>query len=411
MTAGTNDLKKLIYLDNPATTPCDPRVIEAMLPYFLERFGNPHARNHAYGWTAESGVDTAQEHIAKALGCEPREVIFTSGATEANTMALRGVLGRPEATKGHLGRHIITTQTEHKSILSCCQQLEQEGVRVTYLPVGEDGRIVLDDLEVALKEPTELVSIAAVNNETGVIQPLQEIGALCQAQGTLFHTDATQALGKMALDLKGWNVALASFSAHKVYGPKGIGALYLRRQPSIRLRPILPGGGQQKGIRGGTLPVPLCVGFGEACRIVTEEGNSERARIANLSRRLVEGLSAIPHAHLNGDPAHKVPHIVNMGFPYVEGESLAMGLETICVSTGSACSSERLEPSYVLRAMKADELVTQSSIRFGLGRFTTEAEIETTLVKVAEVVQKLRELSPLWEMVQNGINLDTIEWR
>lgn len=404
----TNAPQDLIYLDYPATTPCDPRVVEAMLPYFTERFGNPHARNHAHGWTAEKAIDQARQSVAKTLGVNPEEILFTSGATESNTMALRGVLG--ETSKRPI-RHVITTQTEHKSILSCCQQLEQEGVRVTSLPVGKNGRISLDDLEAALKESAMLVSIAAVNNETGVTQPLREIGALCQTYGALFHSDATQALGKMPLDLKGWGVALASFSAHKVYGPKGIGVLYLRRQPRVHLRPLLPGGGQQKGLRGGTLPVPLCVGFGEACRIVMEEGESERVRIANLSRRLVEGLSALPYARLNGDPTSKVPHIVNMGFPYIEGESLVMGLENICVSTGSACSSERLEPSYVLRAMEADELVMQSSIRFGLGRFTTPDEIETTIAKVSEVFYRLRDLSPLWEMVQQGLDLSTIEWK
>lgn len=408
MAAATNDFQNLIYLDNSATTPCDPRVVKAMLPYFTEQFGNPHARNHVHGWKAEEGVNQARQHIAEALGVEASEVFFTSGATESNTWALRGVLDRSNLKKEP---HILTTQTEHKSILSCCQQLEQEGVRVTYLPVGSDGRISLSDLEEALQEPAVLVSIAAVNNETGVIQPLHEIGALCQAHGVLFHSDATQALGKMPLDLKGCNIALASFSAHKVYGPKGIGTLYIRRQPAVRLRPFLPGGGQQKGLRGGTLPVPLCVGFGEACRIMIAEGERECARIAALSHCLIEGLSSLPYAHLNGDPAHKVPHIVNMGFPYVEGESLAMGLETICVSTGSACSSERLEPSYVLRAMGADELVMQSSIRFGLGRFTTEEEIKTTVAKVREVVQRLRDLSPLWEMVQQGVDLDRIEWK
>lgn len=382
-----------------------------MLPYFTTRFGNPHARNHAHGWTAEEGVERARHQIAEALGATDSEIVFTSGATEANTMALRGVLPLHRSSSASTP-HIITTQTEHKSILSLGQQLETEGIRITYLPVETDGRVLLTVLEAALCDaPASLVSIAAVNNETGVIQPMAEIGALCQRFAVPFHTDATQALGKMPLDLSGWNVALASFSAHKLYGPKGIGALYVRRKPGLKLRPLLPGGGQQKGIRGGTLPVPLCVGFGAACQIVQEEGVTERTRIARLSQRLIEGLSRIPFAHLNGAPRFKVPHIVNMGFPYVEGESLAMGLETICVSTGSACSSSTLEPSYVLRAMGADELVVQSSLRFGLGRFTTEAEIETTIAKVIQTVEALRALSPLWEMAQNGIDLNTIEWK
>lgn len=403
-----------IYLDNPATTPCDPRVVEKMLPFFTQFFGNPHSRNHALGWTAEDAVMQARCQVATILGAEEREIIFTSGATEANTLALRGMMMR--CRRAHLSQapHLITTQTEHKSVLTCCRQLESEGAIVTYLPVGADGRISLQDLEDAISPTTRLVSVAAVNNETGVIQPLEDIGALCKERGLLFHTDATQALGKMPLDLSRWNVALASFSAHKVYGPKGIGALFLRNHLPVRLYPLVPGGGQQRGLRGGTLPVPLCVGFGEACRLLSdvEEHTAELKRIAQLSQKLVAGLiERIPLAHVNGSLEHKVPHIVNMSFPYIEGESLAMSLANICVSTGSACSSEKLEPSYVLKAMGADELSVQSSLRFGLGRFTTEEEIQITLQATQEAVQKLRDLSPLWEMRLKGVDIKEIQWR
>lgn len=402
-----------IYLDNPATTPCDPRVVEKMLPYFTQSFGNPHSRNHALGWAAEDAVTQARWQIAAALGCDEREVVFTSGASEANILVLRGVMMRSQKAHGSCAPHLITTQTEHKSILTCCHQLEREGVQVTYLPVDSEGRIRLRDLEESLRPTTDLVSVAAVNNETGVIQPLQEIGAFCKEHNLLFHTDATQALGKIPLALEAWNVAFASFSAHKIYGPKGVGVLYIRSQLPVRLYPIFAGGGQQRGLRGGTLPVPLCVGFGEACHILTnaEEHSAEVKRITELSRKLYEGLvSNIPLARLNGSLEHKVPHILNVLFPYVEGESLAMSLPHICVSTGSACSSEKLEPSHVLKAMGVDEVAAQSSIRFGLGRFTTPEEIDTVVQATITAVQRLRELSPLWDMYQSGVDFSTIQW-
>lgn len=404
---------ELIYLDYPATTPCDERVIAAMQPYFGQFFGNPHSRNHPYGWRSDEAVQLARQQIAQTLQVEPDSIIFTSGATEANTLALRGVLMQKHRTHSSIKEplHLITTQTEHKSILTCCRLLETEGFEITYLPVDTGGRICLEDLKANLRPSTVLVSIAAVNNETGVIQPLNEIGKICQQHDILFHTDATQALGKMPLNLSDWNVSLASFSAHKIYGPKGIGALYLRRKPPVRLYSFLAGGGQQKGMRGGTLPVPLCVGFGEACRILTTTVDSENERIHMLSQRLLKGLTAIPLAHLNGDRVHKVPHILNVSFPYIEGESLAMSLKNICVSTGSACSSDKLEPSYVLQAMHQDDLSIQSSIRFGLGRFTTEQEVEMTIQAAAQAVQKLRDLSPLWEMYQSGTDLSNISWK
>lgn len=404
-------LDEVIYLDYPATTPCDPRVLEKMEPYFYKFFGNPHSRNHAYGWVSEEAVDIARMHIADFLHVDDREIIFTSGASESNVLAIRGMMMQHQRQRNAYLNHLITTQTEHKSVLSCCRQLEEEGFQVTYLPVNEDGLINLSELKDHIKENTLLVSIAAVNNETGVIQPMKEIGDICFEHNVFFHTDATQALGKIPIDFSSWNVAMASCSAHKIYGPKGIGALYIRRKPSIKLRSFLMGGGQQRGLRGGTLPVPLCVGFGEACKILTENNDIELGRIFNLSQRLLEGLlKNIPLSRMNGSILHKVPHILNMGFSYVEGESIAMGLDNICVSTGSACSSERLESSYVLRAMHADEFVIQSSIRFGLGRFTTEREIDLTIEKTTEVVQKLRELSPLWDMYKAGVDFGTIKW-
>lgn len=404
---------KRIYLDYAATTPCDPRVVEQMLPYFTQNFGNPHSRNHAYGWEAAEAVSIAKMNIADLVNVDEREIFFTSGATEANILAIRGHMLNLRTLRNTYLTHMITTQVEHKSILACCKLLEKEGTSVTYLPVNSEGLVNVHELEMSLRAQTGLVSIAAVNNETGVIQPMEEIGACCLANNVALHTDATQALGKIPVDLVRWNVSMASFSSHKVYGPKGIGALYVRRKPSIKFYPIFTGGGQQRGVRGGTVPVPLCVGFGAACRIFSDkaEQQEEAHRIAHLSRQLYEGLSDIPLAHLNGGLYDRVPHIINMSFPYIEGESLAMCLRDICVSTGSACSSDKLEPSYVLKAMKADDLTVQSSIRFSLGRYTTEKDIETTVKATIEAVRKLRNLSPLWEMYKSGIDFNTIQWR
>jgi cysteine desulfurase len=402
-------LDNFVYLDYPATTPCDPRVFEKMSPYFCKLFGNPHSASYALGWASNDAVEVAYAQIADFLNVDKQEIIFTSGATESNLIALRGVMTSRQKTEQN---HLITTQTEHKSTLTCCKQLENEGFNVTYLPVNSDGLIDLDELSRSITEQTRIVSVVAVNNETGVIQPMEQIGQICLERNVLFHTDATQALGKIPIDFQKWNVALASFSAHKVYGPKGIGALYIRKKPPVKLRPVQIGGGQQRGVRGGTIPVPLCVGFGEACRLLQEEFHSDLARISHLSNRLLTGLQTNdPLARLNGSSQNKVPHIVNIGFPFVEGESIAMGMENICVSTGSACSSDQLEASHVLKAMHVDDIHVQSSIRFGLGRFTSDDDVDYTIKKTTTAVQRLREMSPLWDMYKNGIDLKTIKWK
>lgn len=397
-----------IYLDYAATTPCDPRVFAKMAPFFSQFYGNAHSKNHAYGWASDEAVDIARMHLADFFGVDDREIIFTSGATESNTLALRGVMEQQRVS----GRtHLITSQIEHKSVRSCCRQLEEEGVKVTYLPVDEAGVVDVNALADAISDQTGLVSIMAVNNETGAIQPMQEIADLCAAHGVLFHSDLTQALGRIEMRIQQWNLALASFSSHKIYGPKGVGGLFVRRRPRVRLRVQVPGGGQEYGLRGGTLPVPLCVGFGEACRILREEADSELPRIATLHNILVDGiLEGVPFAHLNGDRLRKVPHITNIAFPYVEGESLIMQLGNVCVSTGSACSSTQLEPSYVLQAMRADDFAIQSSLRFSIGRFTTQAEIEAVIPKVIAAVERLRALSPLWDMKKAGVDFSTIQW-
>lgn len=400
-----------IYLDYAATAPCDPRVFEKMEPFFCKFFGNMHSKNHAYGWTADEAVAIARMHIADFFGVDDREIIFTSGATEANMLALRGVMYQHQQHRNPNKTHLITSTIEHPSVLNCCHQLEEEGFEVTYIPVNEQGIINLNTLANAITTRTLLVSIMAVNNETGVIQPMKEIGDICFDRGVVFHSDLTQAVGRMEIDLRLWNVGLASFSSHKIYGPKGIGALFVRRRPFVRLRSVMPGGGQERGIRGGTLPVPLCVGFGEACRILHKESQSEFPRIAELHNLLLDGiLEAVPFSHLNGDRLHKVPHITNIAFPYVEGESLIMELGNICVSTGSACSSSRLEPSHVLKAMHANDLSVQSSLRFSLGRFTTREDVEKTITQLAAGVERLRALSPLWDMYQEGVDFSTIRW-
>ncbi|TVY59628.1 Cysteine desulfurase [Lachnellula suecica] len=397
-----------IYLDMQATTPLDPRVLDAMLPYYSGLYGNPHSRTHAYGWETDSAIETARENVAKLIGADPKEIIFTSGATESNNMSVKGVarfFGR-----GGKKNHIITSQTEHKCVLDSCRHLQDEGFEVTYLPVQNTGLIDMAELEAAIRPETCLVSIMSVNNEIGVIQPLEEIGKLCRSRKVFFHTDGAQAVGKIPMDVNKMNIDLMSISSHKIYGPKGMGACYVRRRPRVRIDPIISGGGQERGLRSGTLAPALVVGFGEACRIAKEESDYDSKRIKMLSDRLLKGLLSLEHTTQNGDPEHFYPGCVNVSFAYVEGESLLMALKDIALSSGSACTSASLEPSYVLRALGSSDESAHSSIRFGIGRFTTEGEIDYVLKAVKERVTFLRELSPLWELVQEGVALDSIEW-
>lgn len=461
-----------IYLDAQATTPMDPRVLDAMLPFMTGMYGNPHSRTHAYGWETEKAVEQARANIADLIGADPKEIIFTSGATESNNMSIKGV-ARFFKRSGKKN-HIITSQTEHKCVLDSCRHLQDEGFEVTYLPVQSNGLIDMAQLEAAMRPETCIVSIMTVNNEIGVVQPVDEIGRLCRSKKVFFHTDAAQAVGKIPIDVNKMNVDLMSISGHKIYGPKGIGACYVRRRPRVRLEPLITGGGQERGLRSGTLAPPLAVGFGEAARICKEEmevryfaisnacvlqfddylllhawlseqlvcfagapwrqqcrGYDFRAvsrvfqetgedsadliqydtkRITTLSNRLLDGLLAMEHTTLNGDRERHYPGCVNVSFAYVEGESLLMALKDIALSSGSACTSASLEPSYVLRALGSSDESAHSSIRFGIGRFTTDAEIDYVLKAVQDRVTFLRELSPLWELVQEGIDLNTIEW-
>ncbi|KAF2203233.1 cysteine desulfuras-like protein [Delitschia confertaspora ATCC 74209] len=397
-----------IYLDMQATTPLDPRVLDAMLPFMTGLYGNPHSRTHAYGWETEKAVENAREHLANLVGADPKEIIFTSGATESNNMSIKGVarfFGR-----GGKKNHIITSQTEHKCVLDSCRHLQDEGFQVTYLPVQTNGLIDMAQLEAAMRPETCLVSIMSVNNEIGVIQPIEEIGRLCRSKKIFFHTDAAQAVGKIPMDVNKMHIDLMSISGHKIYGPKGVGACYVRRRPRVRLDPIISGGGQERGLRSGTLAPPLAVGIGEAARICKEDMEYDSKRITMLSNRLLDGLLSLEHTTLNGDRERHYPGCVNVSFAYVEGESLLMALKDIALSSGSACTSASLEPSYVLRALGSSDESAHSSIRFGIGRFTTEAEIDYVLKAVRERVTFLRELSPLWEMVQEGIDLNSIEW-
>lgn len=396
-----------IYLDYQATTPCDPRVVEKMLPYFTQHFGNPHSRSHPEGWLAENAVEEAREEVAQIINADPREVIFTSGATESNNLAIKGVAYFYKDKKNH----IITSVTEHKCVLDTCRHLEQEGFEVTYLPVQTNGLIDLETLKAAIKDSTLIVSIMAVNNEIGVIQPLTEIGKICRERGVFFHTDAAQAVGKIALDVEAMNIDLMSISSHKLYGPKGIGALFVRRKPRVRLQAMINGGGQERGMRSGTLPTPLCVGFGEACAIAKAEMIEETARIKKLSDRFYDTITKrLPEVYLNGDPLQRVPANLNLSFAYVEGEGLMMGIKDLSVSSGSACTSSSLEPSYVLRAIGVGEELAHTSIRFGFGRFTTDKEVDRAIEKIIKAVEKLREMSPLWEMAQEGIDISSIQW-
>ena len=403
----STDIRFPIYLDNQATTPMDPRVLDKMMPYFTEKFGNPHSRSHAYGWEAEAGIELAREQVAELINANPKEVVFTSGATEANNIAIKGVAEFYGAKK----KHIITAQTEHKCVLESCRYLEQKGFDITYLPVQTDGLIDLDVLKAAMREDTLLVSIMMVNNEIGVVQPVAEIGKLCRANGTFFHTDAAQSFGKMPIDIEAMNIDLMSISGHKIYGPKGVGALYVRRRPRVRIKSILSGGGQERGFRSGTLPTPMVVGLGEAARIAKAEMSKDTAHIKELSDYfLSEVMDKIPDVVLNGSREQRITGNLNLSFSYIEGESMIMALKELAVSSGSACTSASLEPSYVLRAIGVGEDMAHTSIRFGFGRFTTMAEVEYAVTVIKASINKLREMSPLWEMAQEGIDISKIEW-
>ncbi len=396
-------LKFPIYLDYHATTPVDPRVLEAMLPYFTERFGNAASRNHALGWQAEEAVEVGRKQIAALIGASAKEIVFTSGATESDNLAIKGVAWMHRSK----GDHIITAVTEHKAVLDTCKRLEKEGFQVTYLPVGRDGLIDLAQLRQAITPKTILISIMAANNEIGVLQPIRDIGAIARERGVLFHTDAVQAAGKVPFDVNQMNVDLASLSAHKMYGPKGVGALFVRRKnPRVVIAPVIDGGGHERGMRSGTLNVPGIVGFGKAAELCRQEMDEESRRVTALRDRLHAGLARnLDRVHVNGSMEHRLPGNLNVSFAYVEGESLLMGINDICVSSGSACTSASLEPSYVLKALGTGDDLAHSSIRFGLGRFTTEEEIEYVVEKVTSVVTRLREMSPLYELAREGVDL------
>jgi cysteine desulfurase len=398
-----------IYMDNHATSQLDPRVLEAMLPFFTSKFGNAASRNHSFGWDAEQGVETAREQIARLIGATAKEIIFTSGATESNNLAIKGIAEMYRER----GNHIITQVTEHKAVLDTCKRLEKYGYRVTYLPVKADGLIDLDDLKRAMDDKTILVSIMFANNEIGVVQPVAEIGKLCHERNVIFHTDGVQAVGKIPIDVNAMNIDVLSLTAHKLYGPKGAGALYVRRRnPRVQISAQLDGGGHERGMRSGTLNVPGIVGLGAACEIAREEMATETERLIRLRERLKAKLEgALDYVQVNGSMEHRLPGNLNMSFVYVEGESLLMGINEIAVSSGSACTSATLEPSYVLKALGLGDDVAHSSIRFGLGRFNTEAEVDYVADKLIDVVQKLRELSPLYEMVKEGIDISKIEWQ
>lgn len=401
-------MKLPIYLDNNATTRTDPRVVEAMLPFFTEHYGNAASRNHAFGWEAETAVDAARDQIAKVIGATGKEIIFTSGATESTNLALKGVA----AMYKKKGNHFITQVTEHKATLDTCKRLERDGCPVTYLPVDQYGRVSAEQVRNALTDKTICVSIMAANNEIGTVQPLAEIGKVCKEKGVLFHTDAVQAYGKLPLDVQAMGIDLLSLSGHKIYGPKGIGGLYVRKKdPRVRLEPMIDGGGHERGMRSGTLPVPLCVGLGKAAELARTEMADEIARTHQLRERLRTGImDRLPETYLNGHPTERLPGNLNLSFAYVEGEGLMMGMKDIAVSSGSACTSASLEPSYVLRALGVGDELAHSSIRFGVGRFNTEQEIDFVADLVVREVSRLREMSPLFEMAQQGIDLKSIQW-
>jgi len=399
-------MKLPIYLDYSATTPVDPRVVDRMVPYLREHFGNPASRSHSYGWEAETAVEQAREQVALLVNADPREIIWTSGATESINLALKGA--------AHFyrdkGKHLVTVKTEHKATLDSMRELEREGFEVTYLDVEENGLLELSKVEAALRADTIVLSVMLVNNEIGVIQDVAALGELCRVRGVVFHVDAAQATGKIGIDLQRLKVDLMSFSAHKTYGPKGVGALFVRRKPRVRLEAQMHGGGHERGLRSGTLPTHQIVGMGEAFRLARAEMATENDRIRMLRDRLWKGLSQIPEVYLNGDIDHRVPHNLNVSFNFVEGESLIMAIKDVAVSSGSACTSASLEPSYVLRALGRSDELAHSSIRFTVGRFTTEAEIDYTVDLLRRKVAKLRDLSPLWEMHQDGVDLNSVQW-
>jgi cysteine desulfurase len=406
---GPNGLTLPIYMDNHATTPVDPRVLEEMLPYFTEKFGNAASRNHAYGWEAEQAVDHARARIARLINARPNEIVFTSGATESDNLALKGIAEMYREK----GDHIITCTIEHKAVLDTCKRLEKHGFRVTYLPVQKDGLIDLDELKRALTDKTILVTIMAANNEVGVVEPIEEIGRLCRERGILFHSDATQAVGKLPVDVEKQCIDLMSISAHKMYGPKGIGALYVRsKNPRVRLTAQMDGGGHERGMRSGTLNVTGIVGLGKACEIAQQEAAEESCRLAGLRNRLRDKIvGSLDEVYINGSMEHRLPGNLNLSFAYVEGESLLMGISDVAVSSGSACTSATLEPSYVLKALGAGDELAHSSIRFGIGRFNTEAEVDYVADRVIETVRRLRELSPLYEMAKEGVDLKKVAWK
>lgn len=395
-----------IYLDYSATTPVDPRVAEKMIPYLVEKFGNPASRSHAFGWEADAAVEEARAQVAALVKADPKDIIWTSGATESNNLALKGAAHFYSGK----GKHLITVSTEHKAVLDTMRELERQGFEVTYLDPDEHGLVSVEQFTQALRPDTIVASVMAVNNEIGVIQPIEALGEICRERKIIFHVDAAQAAGKMAIDLSQWKVDLMSFSGHKAYGPKGIGALYVRRKPRVRLEAQMHGGGHERGLRSGTLATHQIVGMGEAFRLAHEEMDSELARITRLRDKLLQGLSEIEETYVNGDLVQRVPHNLNMSFNYVEGESMIMAIKDIAVSSGSACTSASLEPSYVLRALGRSDELAHSSIRFTLGRFTTEEEVDYTIKLLHNKIARLRELSPLWEMHLDGIDLNTVQW-
>ena len=401
-------VKLPIYMDNHATTPVDPRVVETMLPYFSENFGNAASRNHAFGWKAEEGVEHAREQVAKLIGATPKEIIWTSGATESNNLAIKGVAEMYREK----GNHIITEVTEHKAVLDTCKRLEKYGYEVTYLPVQKDGRVNLDDVRKAITPRTILLTIMYANNEIGVVQPVAELGALAKEKGVFFHVDGVQAAGKIPVDVNKDNIDLLSLSGHKLYGPKGVGALYVRRRnPRVQLSPLIDGGGHERGMRSGTLNVTGIVGFGKACELCLEEMPVESARLRGMRDRLKDRIfSELDEVFINGSMTHRLPHNINISFAYVEGESMLMGINDVAVSSGSACTSATLEPSYVLKALGVGEDLAHTSIRFGLGRFNTDEEVDYVAARVVETVKRLRELSPLYEMAKEGIDMSKMQW-
>jgi len=395
-----------IYLDNSATTPVDPRVVDQMVPWLYEHFGNPASRSHAFGWEAEEAVENARAEVARLVNADPREIVWTSGATESDNLAIKGAAN----FYAERGKHIITVKTEHKAVLDTCRELERQGFEVTYLDVQDDGLVNLDIFKAALRPDTILVSVMMVNNEIGVVQDVETIGEICREKGIIFHVDAAQATGKVVIDLQKLKIDLMSFSAHKTYGPKGIGALYVRRKPRVRIEAQMHGGGHERGFRSGTLATHQIVGMGEAFRLAREEMGTENERVRMLRDRLYRGLTQIEETYVNGSMEHRVPHNLNVSFNYVEGESLIMAIKELAVSSGSACTSASLEPSYVLRALGRNDELAHSSIRFTIGRFTTEQEIDFAVDLIKSRVGKLRDMSPLWEMAKAGIDLNSVQW-